>query len=144
MHATAIEHLMPFLLPTDTNPAPRALDIGSGSGYLTHLMAELVGGNGLVVGVEHIKELKELGEKNMAKSREGKKLLESGTVRFHVGDGRKGWVEPSREGEESHGKGWDVIHVGASAKEIPQELLDQLKAPGRYAARAPLSTRLME
>ncbi|CAM1503605.1 Fc.00g011960.m01.CDS01 [Cosmosporella sp. VM-42] len=130
MHASAIEHMLSYLLPSSTSPAPRILDIGSGSGYLTHVMAELVGDKGLVVGLEHIKELKELGETNMAKSEGGKRLLESGKVRFRVGDGRKGWVEPPREGEEDEGKGWDAIHVGASAKEIHPHLLEQLKAPG--------------
>ncbi|KAJ4171118.1 hypothetical protein NW754_007263 [Fusarium falciforme] len=93
-------------------------------------MAELVGDKGLVVGLEHIKELKELGEHNMAKSPEGRKFLESGKVKFRLGDGRKGWVEEPREGEQDEGKGWDVIHVGASAAEIHPELLEQLKAPG--------------
>ncbi|SPO05525.1 related to protein-L-isoaspartate(D-aspartate) O-methyltransferase [Cephalotrichum gorgonifer] len=131
MHATATENLIDYIVPTDARPAPRVLDIGSGSGYLTHLMAELVGDKGLVVGVEHIRELKELGEKNMAKGADGRALLDSGRVKFGVGDGRKGWVEPAREGEEGGGEGWDAIHVGASAKEVHEELLSQLKSPGR-------------
>lgn len=130
MHASAIDHILPYLLPSSTSPSPRILDIGSGSGYLTHVLAELVGDKGLVVGLEHIKELKELGESNMAKSAEGRRFLDTGKVVFRLGDGRKGWVEEAREGEENHGKGWDVIHVGASAVELHQELLDQLKAPG--------------
>jgi protein-L-isoaspartate(D-aspartate) O-methyltransferase len=130
MHATAVENLIDCMVPTDANPAPRVLDIGSGSGYLTHVMAELVGDLGLVVGVEHIPQLRDLGQKNMAKSAEGRALLDSGKVRFRVGDGRKGWKEPPREGEESHGEGWDVIHVGAAASELHQELLDQLRSPG--------------
>ncbi|UPK90437.1 hypothetical protein LCI18_001372 [Fusarium solani-melongenae] len=130
MHASAIEHCLAYLIPSSASPSPRVLDIGSGSGYLTHVMAELVGDKGLVVGLEHIKELKELGEHNMAKSPEGRKFLESGKVKFRLGDGRKGWVEEPREGEQDEGKGWDVIHVGASAAEIHPELLEQLKAPG--------------
>ncbi|KAK1752870.1 hypothetical protein QBC47DRAFT_453576 [Echria macrotheca] len=126
MHATAVEHLLPYLVPSESRPAPRVLDIGSGSGYLTHVMAELVGPDGVVVGVEHIAALRELGEKNMSKSPEGRELLESKRVRFRVGDGRKGWVE---EGEE--GKKWDAIHVGASAKEVHPAMLAQLGSPGR-------------
>lgn len=122
--------MLSYLLPSSTSPAPRVLDIGSGSGYLTHVMAELVGEKGLVVGLEHITALKELGERNMGRSRQGKRLLESGRVRFRVGDGRLGWSEEAREGEESEGQGWDAIHVGASAREIHGELLKQLKAPG--------------
>ncbi|KAK3302977.1 protein-L-isoaspartate O-methyltransferase [Chaetomium strumarium] len=126
MHACAVEHLLPYIVPTEQNRAPRVLDIGSGSGYLTHVLAELVGDGGTVVGVEHIKELKELGERNMAKSQGGRQMLESGRVKFRVGDGRKGWKET---GEEE--KKWDAIHVGASAAEVHGALLEQLKAPGR-------------
>lgn len=136
MHAHATESLLKHILPSDRNPAPRVLDIGSGSGYLTHVLAELVGDRGLVVGLEHIPELKELGEKNMAKSEEGKSMLASGKVRFRVGDGRKGWDEPPREGEGGEGdvadRGWDAIHVGAAAVKLHQELVDQLRSPGRY------------
>lgn len=131
MHATAAESLLPHIVPSAAKPAPRVLDIGSGSGYLTHLLAELVGDKGLVVGLEHIKALRDLGEANMGKSAEGRALLDSGKVRFQVGDGRKGWVEKPREGEESLGTGWDAIHVGAAAVELHQELVDQLRTPGR-------------
>ncbi|KAM5341832.1 hypothetical protein ACJ41O_014863 [Fusarium nematophilum] len=127
MHASAIEHLLSYISPSSASPAPRVLDIGSGSGYLTHVMAELVGEDGLVVGLEHIRELKELGERNMGKSAEGRGFLDSGRVKFRLGDGRKGWVEEAREGGET---GWDVIHVGASAAEVHPQLLQQLKAPG--------------
>ncbi|KAK6445982.1 protein-L-isoaspartate(D-aspartate) O-methyltransferase [Trichoderma asperellum] len=130
MHASAVEHVLPRLLPSETSPAPRVLDIGSGSGYLTHLFAELVGDRGLVVGLEHIQELRDLGEANMGKSREGKQLLDSGQAKFVVGDGRLGWVEAARQGEEEYGTAWDVIHVGAAAKEVHAPLLEQLKAPG--------------
>lgn len=125
MHASAVEQLLDRVLPTAADPAPRVLDVGSGSGYLTHVLAELAGPRGVVVGVEHIAELRDLGEANMAKSAEGKALLESGRVRFVVGDGRKGW---KGDGED---EGWDAIHVGASARELHPELLAQLKAPGR-------------
>ncbi|KAH7317148.1 protein-L-isoaspartate O-methyltransferase [Stachybotrys elegans] len=130
MHASAVEHVLPYLIPSEENPAPRVLDVGSGSGYLTHVMAELAGPRGLVVGLEHIQELRDLGEANMRKSSEGRDLLDSGRVKFLLGDGRLGLEEPPREGEEQGGTGWHVIHVGASAKEVHQQLLDQLRAPG--------------
>ncbi|KAM0279107.1 hypothetical protein ACHAQH_004793 [Verticillium albo-atrum] len=124
MHAIAAESLLGFIAPSERNPAPRVLDIGSGSGYLTHLLAELVGENGMVVGVEHIDELRRLGEGNMAKSEEGRRLLETGRVKFRTGDGRAGWTEDGAEG-------WDAIHVGAAAIELHQTLVDQLRSPGR-------------
>ena len=133
-----MERLLPYLIPSDVNPAPRVLDIGSGSGYLTHVMAELVGEQGVVLGIEHIQALRDLGEANMGKSEDGKKLLRSGRAKFRKGDGRRGWVEPDEdlrpeemEAVRSRGKGWDAIHVGASAKEVHKELIDQLRAPGR-------------
>ncbi|KAI0397943.1 protein-L-isoaspartate O-methyltransferase [Xylariaceae sp. FL0594] len=127
----------------------RVLDIGSGSGYLTHIFAELADEDTVVVGLEHIRELKELGEKNMSKTAEGRALLESGRVRFRFGDGRKGWVEPEELGaaankaasspavnvggpaDESDAQGWDAIHVGAAAVELHGELVRQLRKPGR-------------
>jgi len=140
MHASAAEALLPYL-----NPGSRVLDIGSGSGYLTHVLAELVSPQlpsedtsssssaaaGInehtkIVGLEHIKELRDLGESNMRKSDRGKTLLGEGKVKFVVGDGRKGWIE---EGEEQ--LGWDAIHVGAAASELHEELVKQLRRPGR-------------
>jgi protein-L-isoaspartate(D-aspartate) O-methyltransferase len=98
MHASAAESLLPYL-----KPGARVLDIGSGSGYLTAVLAELVypqeeGGKGeagkaRVVGLEHIKALRDMGESNMKKSERGKQLLGDGKVSFVVGDGRKGWKE---------------------------------------------------
>ncbi|ROV92231.1 hypothetical protein VPNG_09654 [Cytospora leucostoma] len=131
MHATAVENLLPYLAPSPRSPAPRVLDIGSGSGYLTHVMAELAGEQGAVVGVEHVPQLRDLGEANLGRSERGRELLASGRVRLRVGDGRKGWVEPDERGEGEETKGWDAIHVGASAVELHQELVDQLRAPGR-------------
>lgn len=117
MHASAAESLLPFL-----HPNARVLDVGSGSGYLTHVLSNLLGSEGKVVGIDHIQGLVDLSNKNMAKSEEGKQLLESGKVKFIVGDGRRGWKE---------GGPYDAIHVGAAAKEAHQDIIDQLKAPGR-------------
>lgn len=106
------------------------LDIGSGSGYLTAVLAELVfakseEAGGKVVGLEHISELRDLGRGNMGKSARGRELMGEGKVEFVLGDGRKGWVGAGEE------KGWDAIHVGAAAGELHQELVDQLRSPGR-------------
>lgn len=130
MHATAAESLLPYLTPTARNPAPRSLDIGSGSGYLTHLMAELSGERGVVVGIEHIDALRQLGEDNLKRGEEGRHLLASGRVRFRVGDGRLGWRGETDDGAGGSA-GWDAIHVGASAASVHPELVEQLKAPGR-------------
>jgi protein-L-isoaspartate(D-aspartate) O-methyltransferase len=124
MHASACESLLPFL---PENKGARVLDIGSGSGYLTHVLANLVcgpdgKGDGKVVGIDHIQGLVDLSVQNMRRSEEGRRLLESGKVELVVGDGRKGYAE---------GGPYDAIHVGAAAKELHQNLVDQLKTPGR-------------
>jgi protein-L-isoaspartate(D-aspartate) O-methyltransferase len=117
MHASAAESLLPYLHDTAC-----VLDVGSGSGYLTHVLANLVSPNGKVVGIDHIQGLVDLANTNMSKSEEGKQLLVSGRVVFVKGDGRKGWKEEAP---------YDAIHVGAAAVEAHESLLEQLKAPGR-------------
>lgn len=117
MHASACESLLPNL-----QPGARVLDIGSGSGYLTAVLANLVGPSGTVIGIDHIQPLVDMAESNMAKSEAGRAMLDSGQVKFVKGDGRKGWPE---------GAPFDSIHVGAAAAEHHKELSDQLKAPGR-------------
>jgi len=117
MHASACESLLNHL-----QPGSRVLDIGSGSGYLTAVFANLVGPSGIVVGIDHIQPLVDMATTNMAKSDQGRRMLESGQVKFLLGDGRKGWAE---------GAPYDAIHVGAAAAEHHSELTEQLKAPGR-------------
>jgi protein-L-isoaspartate(D-aspartate) O-methyltransferase len=117
MHASAAEHLLPLL-----SPGARVLDIGSGSGYLTAVLAALVGPTGRVIGIDHIAPLVELARSNFAASARGRQMLDSGQVRFVQGDGRKGWED---------GAPYDAIHVGAAAAEHHAELTAQLKAPGR-------------
>ena len=117
MHVAAAESLLPFLYP-----GARVLDVGSGSGYLTHVLATLVGGEGRVVGVDHIQGLVDKATKNMGKSPEGREMLEKGQVVFVKADGRKGWTD---------GAPYDAIHVGAAAVEAHSPLVEQLKTPGR-------------
>lgn len=117
MHASAAETLLPFL-----RPGARVLDVGSGSGYLTHVLANLVGSEGRVIGVDHIQELVDLATSNMSKSADGQEMLRTGQVVFVKADGRKGWKE---------GAPYDAIHVGAAAVQLHAQLIEQLKAPGR-------------
>ncbi|KAK3619287.1 hypothetical protein LTR56_013867 [Elasticomyces elasticus] len=117
MHAAACESLLPYL-----RPGAHVLDIGSGSGYLTHVLAELVKPGGKVVGVEHIQPLVEMGTGNTRKSAEGRDLMDNGGIRYVKADGRLGWPQDAP---------YDAIHVGAAAAGFHQALIDQLKAPGR-------------
>ncbi|CAK7230162.1 hypothetical protein SBRCBS47491_007492 [Sporothrix bragantina] len=131
MHAMAVKYLGEYVLGGDAKgQGKRILDIGSGSGYLTHILAELAGEDGAVVGVEHIPALCEQARQNMGKSEEGRRLLETGRVKFIVGDGRLG-APSSGESAGPAGGTFDAIHVGASAATLPQALVDQLRSPGR-------------
>jgi protein-L-isoaspartate(D-aspartate) O-methyltransferase len=120
MHAAACESLLPYL-----KRGSKVLDVGSGSGYLTAVLAECLGegeGGGKVVGIDHIQGLVDMSRANMLKSPRGKELLESGRVELVCGDGRKGWPAEAP---------YDAIHVGAAARILHEELIEQLKCPGR-------------
>ncbi|KAJ7945782.1 Protein-L-isoaspartate O-methyltransferase [Quillaja saponaria] len=109
------------LLEKNLHPGMHALDIGSGTGYLTACFALMVGPQGRAVGVEHIPELVSSSIQNIQKSAAAP-LFKEGSLSVHVGDGRLGWSEFAP---------YDAIHVGAAAAEIPQPLIDQLKPGGR-------------
>eukprot|EP00158_Paraphelidium_tribonemae_P001481 Partr_v1_DN24450_c0_g1_i3_m66329 putative Protein-l-isoaspartate O-methyltransferase len=115
MHAYALEALEPYL-----QNGMHAMDVGSGSGYLTACMAQMVGSQGSVVGVEHVRELVKMSEHHV---REANSEL-GDRIQFVESDGRRGW---------SHAGPYDAIHVGAASesREELQQLIDQLKSPGR-------------
>lgn len=58
----------------------KALDVGSGSGYLTVCMALMVGETGKAVGIDHIEELIEMSTNNVRNDKP--ELLSSGRVKF--------------------------------------------------------------
>ncbi|XP_073140463.1 protein-L-isoaspartate O-methyltransferase 1-like [Henckelia pumila] len=116
MHAMCLE-----LLENHLKPGMHALDVGSGTGYLTACFAGMVGPQGRAVGVEHIPELVESSTRNIQGSAAAE-LLKEGSLSLHVGDGRLGWTDFAP---------YDAIHVGAAAPEIPPELVEQLKPGGR-------------
>lgn len=115
MHAHALEMLKDHLFE-----GAKALDVGSGSGYLTACMAEMVGNSGKVIGIDHIPELVEKSRQNI--KRGNVDLLESGRVLLVTGDGRQGYADDAP---------YDAVHVGAAAHPIPDALIQQLKPGGR-------------
>ena len=103
----------------DPQPGDKILDIGSGSGWTTALLAEIVNQKGRVVAIEIIPELKEFGEKNTAKYN----FIEKGVVEFICADGSKGYKKEAP---------FDKILCSAAVQtEIPQSWKKQLKAGGR-------------
>ncbi|KAL8604871.1 Protein-L-isoaspartate(D-aspartate) O-methyltransferase [Nucella lapillus] len=117
MHAHALELLSEHLYEGAT-----ALDVGSGSGYLTACMALLVGEKGQAVGIEHIDELVQESLANVRKTSLTAGLLETGQLKFVVGDGRQGHAPDAP---------YDAIHVGAASPNLPDALVEQLKPGGR-------------
>jgi len=119
MHAEMLELLEPYL-----QPGNRALDVGSGSGYLSECMAKMVtenGAQGKVIGVEHVAELVQKAHASVKK--DDRPLVETDALEFHAGDGRQGWPANAP---------YHAIHVGAASPDkIPQALLDQLIPGGR-------------
>jgi len=88
------------------------LEIGTGSGYQTAVLAEMVQ---TVYSVERIENLSL--EADLTLLRLGYK-----NVKLHVGDGTLGWEEFAP---------YDRIIVTASAPNLPQPLVDQLKEGGK-------------
>lgn len=117
MHAHALE-----LLSSHLAEGNRALDVGSGSGYLTACMSIMVGSNGVAVGIDHMEQLVSSSIQNIKKDENLTNLLEKGQMKLVSGDGRQGFPEMAP---------YDAIHVGAAAPEIPQALIEQLKPGGR-------------
>ena len=99
----------------------KILDVGSGSGWTSALLSEIVGEKGRVVSLELIPELKEFGEKNAAKYG----FVEKGTAQFICCDGSKGYEEESP---------FDKILASAAARRVPEAWKKQLKVGGRIVA----------
>ena len=93
----------------------KILDVGSGSGWTTALLAHIVGERGKVIGVEIIPRLAEFGRKNL-----GKYQLTNARIENAL-EGTIGWPDE---------RPYDRILVSASAEELPAGLLEQLKEGG--------------
>jgi len=115
MHAYALEALKEYL-----KPGSNVLDVGSGSGYLTAVMAYMTGPKGKVTGVEHIPQLVKMSIENIIKKDE--ELLKTERVSIVQSDGHWGYEKFAP---------YDCIHVGAAPEKIPEMLIKQLKPGGR-------------
>jgi len=112
--AFMLEHLQP-------EAGDNILDIGSGSGWTSALLAQIVGLNGKVTAIEIIPELKEFGEKNVAKYN----LIEKGIVQFICADGYRGYKKEAP---------FNRILASAAGNEIPKAWKEQMKIKGRIVA----------
>lgn len=92
-------------------PGSRVLEIGTGSGYQTAVLAEIVKE---VYSIEIIQDLADRAGVRLEK-------LGYGNVKVKRGDGYEGWPEHAP---------FDAILVTAAAPEVPHKLLEQLKVGG--------------
>ncbi len=96
-------------------PGDKVLDIGSGSGWQSALLAELVGEKGFVYAIETIRELKEFGRENTDK-------YDFRNIEFICGDGSRGLPDKAP---------FDKIVAAAAADKVPLAWKKQLKENGR-------------
>jgi protein-L-isoaspartate(D-aspartate) O-methyltransferase len=99
----------------DVTPGQRILDVGSGSGWTTALLAHLTGPTGSVLGVELEPDLVSFGSANLERTGQ------------HWARIRE--ASPGVLGDPNGGP-WDRILVSASPRSLPSELVDQLGPTG--------------
>ncbi|MBN1490741.1 MAG: protein-L-isoaspartate(D-aspartate) O-methyltransferase [Phycisphaerae bacterium] len=93
-------------------PTHRVLEIGTGSGYQTAILARLAAE---VYTIERLEALSRRAQALLG-------ALDAENVRYHVGDGTLGWPEAAP---------FDRILVTAGAPDVPRPLVDQLIDGGR-------------
>lgn len=120
---TTVHRMLEWL---DPQSGDKILDIGSGSGWTTALLAHIVGPKGQIYAVERVPELVEFGRKNATKA--GVKNAE-----FSQSGKKFGLPEYAP---------FDRILVSASADKFPAELLDQLKPGGKLVI--PVQSSILE
>lgn len=104
--------VLEMTLALDLTPDSRVLEIGTGSGFQTALLAEF---SGQVFTVERIKELH-------IRAKERLDELGYDNISFKLDDGSSGWEENAP---------YDRIMVTAAASKMPEELISQLAVGGK-------------
>jgi protein-L-isoaspartate(D-aspartate) O-methyltransferase len=99
----------------DVTPGQRVLDVGSGSGWTSALLATLVGESGRVHAVERIPELLAFGRANCER-------LGLKNISFHLAEEEFGLPSEAP---------YDRILVSAAADSLPDSLVVQLKFNGK-------------
>ena len=109
---TTVKFMLSWL---DAMPGDQVLDVGSGSGWTTALLAYIVGPKGMVYAVERIPQLVKFGRDNC------RRLGIENVFFFQAG---------RDYGLREHAP-YARILVSASAQELPVELLSQLMITGK-------------
>jgi len=108
---TTVAFMLELLQP---EKGDKILDVGSGSGWTTALLAHIAGKKGKVFGLEKIPELVSLGKENLAK-------YDFSNARILKAKEELGLKEEAP---------FDKILVSAFARTVPEELVKQLKTGG--------------
>ncbi len=93
----------------------RVLEVGTGSGYQTAILCQLLGPGAKVRSIEIVPELLARAAITLAR-------LGYGRAELRLGDGALGWPEAAP---------FDAILVAAAPREVPPALLEQLAPGGR-------------
>ncbi len=96
-------------------PRPRILEVGTGSGYQTAILASLPGLVSKVYSIERLLPLLDRAQERIL-------AMRCYNVRYRHGDGYLGWPEDAP---------FDGILVTAAPRSVPQVLLEQLAPGGR-------------
>lgn len=110
-----VAFMLELLQPKEGN---KIMDVGSGSGWQTALLAYIVGPKGKVFGIERIPEVKKMGDENIAKYNFVKKGIVT-NLEMNAGNGIP---------QEAP---FDRIIAGASGESVPDAWKEQLKIGGR-------------
>jgi protein-L-isoaspartate(D-aspartate) O-methyltransferase len=108
----------------EAKPGQKVLDVGFGSGWTTAMLSKIVGGKGKIFGLELFAEIYEFGQSNLEKYKQK-------NIKLFLGSGWDGLPDNAP---------YDRILVSASAGEIPQVLIGQIKVGGRLVM--PLTDRI--
>ncbi len=95
----------------------KVLDVGSGSGYTSALLGEIVGESGKVIAIDIVPELVEFGKRNATKY-----FLGQGIVEFIFADGSNGYKKEAP---------YDQILASAAPQKMMPAWQEQLKIGGR-------------
>lgn len=113
----------------ELKPGEKVLEIGTGSGWQTALMAHL---GATIISIERIKELRDFAKQNLEKyglleasAESASNLRKSASILLMLGDGSKGYIKEAP---------YDKVIAAAAADALPSAWKEQLKIGGRLVA----------